>query len=211
MAQSTTNTSNKIGLSAPMVVAFIGALIAIQEAIRFFYAAIGDPLNVLWGIIFLIIAVYTFFSLELIDLKKFHLLLNWWILLIFGIALFIIAFFYSQVYIACTLYLTAFLLEFLGGKRNHVASKVVVLIGSGIAIYQAIMVFLGGASIQIVNAIFAIIFALILILSLWNKVDIKIPFTWWVVLIGGFVIFTWLSTFSGTVIMVGFILLLMAY
>jgi hypothetical protein len=73
------------------------------------------------------------------------------------------------------------------------------------------MIFIGGASLLWVNAIFAIIFALILILSLWDKVDIKIPFAWWVVLIAGFVIFTWLSIFSGTIIMVGFLLMLMAY
>ena len=214
MAQSTNKveSSGKIGLSASKVVALIGALIAIQEAINYFYTAAGASLNILWGIIALIIAVYVFFSLDFIDLKKVHLLFNWWLLLIFGIALFIIDFFYSRQYLACTLFLIAFLLEFLGGKRNHVASKVVVLIGSGLAIYEAIMSFLGySPNASIVNSIFGIIFALILILSLWNKVDIKVPFTWWVVLIGGFVIFTWLSPFSGTVIMVGFILILMAY
>jgi hypothetical protein len=51
----------------------------------------------------------------------------------------------------------------------------------------------------------------ILLLTLFDKIDIKIPYSWWVVLIIGFVIFTWVSGVSGTIIMVAFILLLMAF
>jgi hypothetical protein len=203
--------TTKVGISASKVVALIGALIAIREAITYFFRAPSDALFILWGIIALVIAIFIFISLDIIDFKKFHLPFIWWILLIFGVALLLLAFFYTGQYIACTLILIAFLLEFLSEKKTFIASKIVVLIGSCITIYESIMIFIGGASLLWVNAIFAIIFALILILSLWDKVDIKIPFAWWVVLIAGFVIFTWLSIFSGTIIMVGFLLMLMAY
>ncbi|MFX1448245.1 MAG: hypothetical protein ACFFCG_08915, partial [Promethearchaeota archaeon] len=61
------------------------------------------------------------------------------------------------------------------------------------------------------RAIIGIIFAIFLILTLYEKIDIKIPYSWWVVLIIGFVVVTWVSGVSGTIIMVAFILLLMAY
>ena len=63
----------------------------------------------------------------------------------------------------------------------------------------------------IARGIVGIIFAIILLLTLYDKIDIKIPYAWWVVLIIGFVIFTWISGVSGTIIMVAFILILMAF
>ena len=64
---------------------------------------------------------------------------------------------------------------------------------------------------KIIGEVLGIIFAIVLLLTLFDKIDIKIPYSWWVVLIIGFVIFTWVSGVSGTIIMVAFILLLMAY
>ena len=47
--------------------------------------------------------------------------------------------------------------------------------------------------------------------ELFKTLEDEFTYTWWVVLIIGFVIFTWVSTVSGTIIMVGFILILMAF
>ncbi len=103
---------------------------------------------------------------------------------------------------------TAAILEFLSQKKSYAPSKIVAVIGAGYLIYESIMFILRG---NIALAIVGIIFGIILLLTLFDKIDIKIPYSWWVVLIIGFVIFTWVSGVSGTIIMVAFILLLMAF
>lgn len=205
--------TSKVGISASKVVALIAALVVLREAIAYFYIAQIDTLYILWGIIALIIAVFVFLSLEIIDLRKIKVPYIWWVLLILGIVLLLIALFYTGQYLGCTLLLTAFLIEFMSQKKTYTASKIVILIGSCIAIYECIRIFMGGSTIAIVNAVFGLIFAIILIIAIFGK--FKIPFAWWIVLIAGFVIFVYVSPFylgvAGTVIMVGFILILLAY
>ena len=84
--------TTKVGISASKVVALIGALIAIREAITYFFIASGNPLFILWGIIALVIAIFIFISLDIIDFKKFHLPFIWWILLIFGVCALMLCF-----------------------------------------------------------------------------------------------------------------------
>ncbi|MHA1104690.1 MAG: hypothetical protein ACTSPN_03090 [Promethearchaeota archaeon] len=198
--------SSKVGISASKVVALIGTLILIRDSISYFYTTFW--LAILLGIIGLIIAFVIFDSLEIIDLKKLKIPYIWWVLLIIGCLLILFEYLVRSSYLAGILVIIAAIIEILSQKKEYAASKIVTLVGVCWVIYESIMFILGGS---IALAIVGIIFGIILLLTLFDKVDIKVPYTWWVVLIIGFVIFTWVSTVSGTIIMVGFILILMAF
>ena len=206
--------TSKVGISASKVVALIGALVVIQVSIGYF--ATLDALNILYGIIGLIFAAVIFMSLEIVDLKKFKIPYFWWVLLIIGVLLilFEIAVGLSS-YLGGILVLIAALLEFLSQKKTYAESKIVALIGACYLIYESVMPFLPltptPTPTSIALSIVGFVFAIILILTLQNKIDIKVPYAWWVVLIIGFVVFTWVTPVSGTIIMVAFILILMAF
>jgi hypothetical protein len=201
--------SSKVGISASRVVALIGILILIRDCIDYFFT--GYWLAILLGIFGLIIAFVVFDSLEIIDFKKLKIPYIWWVLLIVGGVLILFEFLVGPSYLAGILVITAAIIEILSQKKSYTASKIVALIGSCWLIYESIMLIIGGGITSIALAIVGIIFAIILLLTLYDKIDIKIPYSWWVVLIIGFVIFTWVSYVSGTIIMVAFILLLMVY
>ncbi len=198
--------SSKVGISASKVVALIGTLILIRDSIFYFYTT--NWMAILFGILGLIIAFLVFDSLEIIDFKKLKIPYIWWVLLIIGIVLLLFEYLVGPSYLAGILVITAAIIEILSQKKSYAASKIVALIGACYLIYEAIMFILGG---NIALAIVGIIFGIILLLTLFDKIDIKIPYSWWVLLIIGFVIFSWVSGVSGTIIMVAFILLLMAY
>ena len=201
--------SSKVGISASKVVALIGILILIRDSIFYFYTT--DWVAILFGILGLIIAFVVFDSLEIIDFKKLKVPFIWWVLLIIGIVLILFEYLVGPSYLAGILLITAAIIEILSQKKSYTASKIVALIGAGWLIYESIMGIIGGSIIGIAKAIVGIIFAIILLLTLYDKIDIKIPYSWWVVLIIGFVIFSWITQVSGTIIMVAFILLLMAF
>jgi len=198
--------TSKVGISASKVVALIGALVVIQVSISYFYT--GIVLNILYGVIGLIFAAIIFISLEIVDLKKFKLNYFWWVLAIIGVLLILFGYLAGSSYLAGVLVLIAALLEFLSQKKTYAESKIVALIGALYLIYESVMLFL---SASIALSIVGFVFALLLILTLQNNIDIKVPFAWWVVLIIGFVVFTWVTPISGTIIMVAFILILMAF
>ena len=201
--------SSKVGISASKVVALIGILILIRDSINYFYTT--DWIAILFGIFGLIIALVVFDSLEIIDFKKLKIPYIWWVLLIIGIVLILFEYLVGPSYLAGILIITAAIIEILSQKKSYTPSKIVALIGVGYLIYESILFILGGNIVDIAKAIVGIIFGIILLLTLFDKIDIKIPYSWWVVLIIGFVIFTWVSAVSGTIIMVAFILLLMAF
>jgi hypothetical protein len=219
----------KVGISPSKVVALIGTLVIIRESIGYFITAghTGDTgaLFILFGILGLIFAFFLFLSLKIIEIKKLPIPYFWWILLIIGVLLVLFAFatgspFLSSsfifggansFYLGGILVLIAAFLEFLLNKKSYSASKIVALIGAIYAIVEAVFGIIFSNPTFIVLNIIGIIFAIILLLSIQSKLNTKIPFAWWVVLIVGFVIFTWISSNSGTVIMVAFILILMAY
>ena len=204
--------SSKVGISASKVVALIGILVLIRESITYFYSAYW--VAILLGIIGLLIALVVFDSLEIIDFKKLKIPYIWWVLLIIGILLLLFRYLASPTltsFLAGILVVTAAILEILSQKKSYIASKIVALIGAGWLIYESIMNILSGNISLISRAVLGIIFAIILLLTLYDKIDIKIPYSWWVILIIGFVIFTWISGVSGTIIMVAFILILMAF
>ena len=204
--------SSKVGISASKVVALIGTLILIRDSISYFFMVEWIP--ILLGILGLIIAFVIFDSLEIIDFKKLKIPYIWWVLLIIGILLLLLEYVVrlsDTTFLAGILVITAAILEMLSQKKSYTASKIVALIGVCWLIYESIMFILSGNITLIARAIVGIIFAIVLLLTLFDKIDIKIPYSWWVVLIIGFVIFTWVTPVSGTIIMVAFILLLMAY
>jgi len=203
--------TSKVGISASKVVALIGALVVIQVSIGYFTT--GDVLTIIYGIIGLIIAAVIFISLEIVDLKEVKIPYLWWVLLIIGALLLLFEFSVGPSYLGGILVLIAALLEFLSQKKTYAESKIVALIGACYLIFESVMLFLSGSTTSIALSIVGFVFAIILILTLQNKIDVKIPYTWWVVLIIGFVIFTWVTPggVSGTIIMVAFILILMAF
>jgi len=203
--------ASKVGISASKVVALIGALVVIQVCIGYF--ATLDALNILYGIIGLIFAAVIFISLEIVDLKKVKIPYLWWVLLIIGILLILFEFAVGPSYLGGILVLIAALLEFLSQKKTYAESKIVALIGACYLIYESVMPLLSvsPAPTSIALSIVGFVFAIILILTLQDKIDVKIPYAWWTILIIGFVVFTWVTTVSGTVIMVAFILILMAF
>ncbi|NVM18913.1 MAG: hypothetical protein HWN80_14450 [Candidatus Lokiarchaeota archaeon] len=201
--------TSKVELSASRVVALIGILVLIRDSIFNFYTPIW--LFILLGVWGLIIAFVVFDSLEIIDFKKLKIPFIWWVLLIIGVVLILFEYLVGPSYLAGILIITAAIIEILSQKKSYVASKIVALIGAGWLIYETIIYIMSGNISLIGRAVVGIIFAIILLLTLYNKIDIKIPYSWWVVLIIGFVIFTWVSSVSGTIIMVAFILILMDF
>ena len=202
--------TSKVGISASKVVALIGALVVIQVSIGYFFTAI--LLNIMYGIIGLIFAAVIFMSLEIVDLKKVKIPYLWWVLLIIGVLLILFEIAVGSVsYLGGILVLIAALLEFLSQKKTYAESKIVALIGACYLIYESVMLFLSASVPSIALSIVGFVFAIILILTLQDKIDIRVPYAWWVVLIIGFVIYTWVAPVSGPIILVAFILILMAF
>ncbi len=206
--------SSKVGISASKIVALIGTLVLIKMCIDFFLLTPTSWVAILLGIIGLLIAFVVFDSLEIIDFKKLKVPYIWWVLLLIGIVLLLFEFLVRESYtffLSGILMIIAAVLEILSKKKSYTASKIVAVIGACYLIYESIMYILDGNVLLGPPAIVGIIFAIILLLTLFDKIDIKIPYAWWVVLIIGFVIFYWVTTISGTIILVAFILLLLAY
>lgn len=210
-------------ISASKVIAFIGMLFTVQFAIFFFYAVtIFTGIFVLWGIICLLIAFLIFITLGLISFGPLSKIpFQWWILLIFGAILVLIAYLYISYYLPAILILMAAFIELIMQKKPYKASKMVAIVGAGFAGYECVVLMLSGFPLYIVNAVFGLILIIILLLLIFDVVDFKIfNYSWWVVLLIGFVIFTWISPFAGgypvvgyggTIILIAFILIVMAF
>jgi len=210
-------TTEKI--TAPKLLAFIGMLYTLALGIAYFYAAAAVPLYVLWGIICLVIAFLIFVSLEFIDFGPLKIPYNWWIILIYGIVMILFAYFFIGNYLPAILLCLAALIDFLMQKKPYKASKMVAIVGAGFGIYECFVLFMSGGAINILNGIFGLILLVILLLIIFDVVDFKvIDYSWWVVLIIGFVIFTWVSPFAagvvtgygGTIILIAFLLIILA-
>ena len=207
-------------ITAPTLLAFIGMLSTLALGISYFYNAGTDPLYILWGIICLVIAFLIFVSLELIDFGPVKIPYQWWIILIFGVVLLLFAYFFIGNYLPAILLCMAALIELIMEKKSYEASKMVVLVGIGFSIYECFILFLSGVAIIVVNGVFGLILLIILLLIIFDVVDFKVlDYSWWLVLLIGFVIFTWVSPFAagfpvvgygGTIILIAFLLILLA-
>jgi len=217
-------TTEKI--TAPKLLVFIGMLYTLALGIAYFYAA-ANPLNILWGIICLVIVFLIFVSLELVNFGPVKIPYQWWIILIFGIVILLFALFFpvpllfpqSSIYFPAILLLLAALIEIIMEKKPYKASKMVLLIGIGFSIYECFTLFFFGGIISILNGVFGLILLIILLLILFDIVDFKvINYSWWLVLLIGFVIFAWVSPlavgivtgFGGILILIAFILIVLA-
>ncbi|MFX1433880.1 MAG: hypothetical protein ACFFB1_08915 [Promethearchaeota archaeon] len=213
-------------ISASKVIAFIGMLFTVYYAILFFYAVtIFTGIFVLWGIICLLIAFLIFITLELISFGPLSKIpYQWWLLLIFGAILVLIAYLYIGYYLPAILILMAAFIELIMQKKPYKASKMVAIVGAGFAGYECVVLMLSGFTLYIVNAVFGLILIVILLLLIFEVIDFKIfNYSWWVVLLIGFVIFTWISPYAaltggypvlgygGMIILIAFILILMAF
>lgn len=201
------NTS--IGLTASKLVALVGALQVITDSLGLFSAG---WLGILGGILGIIFAVFIFVSLNIVEIKKINLPYEWWLLLIFGIVLIVLSMFVSGSFLGGVILIIAAILDLLAGKKSIGASRLVVLIGAGWTIYDAVMLFMTGDVVNIILAIIGIALGVILFIASDVVVKNKIPFEWWLVLLIGFVLYALISAFimSGTIILIGFLLMLVA-
>ncbi len=223
---SSASTASTEELSGSKVAAFIGVLILCGESMTNFViystAGLGGIFNLIYGLVSIILALVIFIMVAFIDLSPVKIPYLWWILAILGILLIVLAFFTTfqapKPYLGGVVVALAGVAELVINvqKRDLVASKFIAFSGAAFAIYESIMIFLlYTAVITIVGAVFGIIFGVILIILVLDKIDIKIPYNWWVVLTIGFVIFTYVSPFysgiGGTVIMIAFILIIIGF
>ena len=216
MAETTTESK----VTAPKLLVFIGMLYTIALGITYFYTVTPfTAIYILWGIICLIIAFLIFLTMDLISFGPLKLPYQWWIILIFGIVLVIFGFFFGGGYFPAILLILAALIEIIIEKKPYKAAKIVLLVGIGFSIYECFLLFLSGNALFIVNGVFGLILLVLLIILLFDLVDLKvINYSWWVVLLIGFVIFTWVSPNAGglvagnggTLILIGFLMMLLA-
>ena len=214
-----TKTESKI--TAPRLLAFIGMLYTLQLGISYFYAVTPfTAIYVLWGIICLVIAFLIFVSLELIDFGPLRIPYQWWIILIFGIVLVIFGYFFGGGYSPAILLILAALIEVLSEKKPYKASKIVLLVGIAFSVYECFLLFLTANPLFIINGVFGLILLILLIIVLFDFVDLKaITYSWWIVLLIGFVIFTWVSPNAGgflagnggTLMLIAFVLMVLAF
>jgi len=211
--------SEEKDLTAVKLLAFIGMLFLGADAITYFYAAgTGTELYVLFGIIELVFAIVIFLGLNYWKLIPIKLPFTWWLLLIIGVVTIIFGFFnadYPAVtasWWAGTIVTMAALIDLFAEKRGWKASKMMALLGAAFGIYDCIIIFMGMAevtgaggsvpAIVALNGVFGLILAIVLIIIIFDLVDIKIPYEWWVLLIIGFVFFTWVT--ASAALMAGF-------
>jgi len=190
-------------LSAVKILAMIGILYWFYDAIAYFVSfAPGNELFILYGIIELVFALYLFMALKYWDLIPLNLPYFWWLLLVFGAVTLIFGYLGLAIsYFAGTLIIMAGLIEFLGDKKGWKASNMMAILGAAFGIYDCIIIFYGFSVLpmfpeHLVGAIFGLIFVIILIILIFDFVDIKIPYEWWVLLIIGFMFFTWFSGYA---------------
>jgi len=227
MTETSTSTTVKRESASAKLLAFIAMLYIGALAIDYFYPPIFPIIHFLWGIILLAIAFAIFLTFELVDLAPLKIPFEWWIMLIFGAVLILMAYFFdpgtgfAYEYLPGILLLMAAIIDFVMQKKSYKASKMVALVGAGFTVYECFVLFLSGSPILIVNAVFGLILIILLIILIFDFVDLKIlDFSWWVLLIIGFVVFTWISPnatgypvlgYGGIILLIAFLLNLKDY
>jgi len=227
----TTPSKLKFSVTAPSgatkVIALMAALVIIREGIALFWTL--APLNIFYGIMEIILAGILIIVLNIVDfgVPFFKKLYKWWIILILGLlvmlfeilALFLFSTnpifqmaFAGFYLLGGILTIIAAILELIAGKEKMKASQIVALFGAVYTIFEVIVLFTVGGQQNIYHGIIGIIFVALLLISMQKKIDLKIKYEWWVVLIIGFVLFSWVGPgIGGTIILISFILMLLAY
>jgi len=225
------STTTNREAAAPKLLAFIAMLYIGSLSIGYFYYVFPFLLiHYLLGTLLLAIAFAIFLTFELVDFGPLKIPWKWWIMLIFGVVLVLIAYFFDPVpipyfveyeYLPGILLLIAAIIDFVMQKKPYKASKMLALVGAGFTVYECFVLFLSGSPILIVNAVFGLILIILLIILIFDFVDLKIlDFSWWVLLIIGFVVFTWISPnaagypvlgYGGIILLIAFLLNLKDY
>ena len=232
-------------MTAPKILYIIAMLFMLLEAVAYFWLAdaayYGNSLLILFGILNIVFIFVMFISLNLIGTGSVKIPYFWWLMVIIGVlliifsylidywgytyGLFFLGYLWGGVtpfpYLAGSLVLLAVIVELVTKKKDFGASKIVGLIGIGLTIFDCIVIFIHLTdAIYIVNGVFGLILAVILLILMLDLVDIKIPFNWWVLLTIAFVIFVWVSPlvdgaypasgWGGLFLMIAWILVLFA-
>jgi hypothetical protein len=190
------------------LVLFIAMLLVFAQAVGYFTLALLNPLLILYGIILLVFVALIFISLDLIDLGPLKLPYWWWLMLIIGVVLILFdsgLLGMSGSYLTGILVLLAVLMELVGDKMKLEGCKFMVFFGILFGVWDCITIFMTSAvPIEIVNAVFGLILMIILLILLFDFVDIKIPYKWWVLLIIAFVMYTFVDIYAGGFLLTGF-------
>ncbi|MFX1276653.1 MAG: hypothetical protein ACFFAT_16650 [Promethearchaeota archaeon] len=211
--------TSRVGISASKVVALIGTLFLFYESYLTFFSQETFPqilIPILLGILGIVLGIFVFISLNIFQTTKFIIPYKSWLLLIIGIGIALLFFFYVGPFLGGLLIAIAGFVEALSDDQKYKSSKVVGLIGAlWTIIFNAAPSIVGAQdAFVIVWSVINIILAVILLLTMQKKITINIPYAWWVVLIIGFVIFMFpngYTNYGGAIILVSFILVLMAY
>lgn len=203
----------KVDISASGVVALIGALILIAESVLYIQSL--RLFGVIFGIIGIVAAIIIILTIQIVEIENFPIPFEWWSLLLVGgliLILFLVAGnFMTTAVTGAILILIAGIIEFLAENKDYLASQIVIFIGSILTIFGSILLFASMNALNIFLGILGLIAGIILLLAMLENVDIKVPYDWWIILIIGFFIFTWVYSLAGTIILVGFVLFLMDY
>ncbi|TFF97757.1 MAG: hypothetical protein EU547_03425 [Promethearchaeota archaeon] len=205
----------RVGISADRIIALIVALIMVGTGFELILT--GDWLNVLIGIISMVLGVLLILLLNVFKVEALDKLpYGVWVLALFSVILVLLCLLWLNSFIlAAILMICATLINVLSEKQSYAPSKLVVLAGAGLAIYESALLFLSQDIVNIVFGIIGIILAVMLILSLSKKINI--PYAWWVVLIIGAIFYAIMSNFfgfgdaCGIIVLTGFILIVFAY
>lgn len=194
-------------------IALIGVLFMIFEAIAFFYQSDPEGIFILYGLLEILFAAVIFLSLSLISLWKIKIPYFWWLLLVFGVILVIfdflavdagfvypLMFILDFTYFPAVLILLAGLIELIQQKKEWKASMILTLLGAGFAIYDCILLFMVYGDSEngehFTYGFFGLIAVIILLLTIQDWFDIKIPFTWWGLLTVGLLLFMMVTPYA---------------
>ncbi len=207
--------TSRVGISASKVVALVGTLILFWESYETFRTE--NVLAILLGILGIVLGIIVFISLNILQTTRVTIPYESWLLLLIGFTIAALFYFYVGAYLGGSLIIIAGILEALSENKKYTSSKIVAMIGALWAlICDAILHgILSNIPERIVWGVIGVALAVILLLSMLSKTKISIPYSWWVVLIIGFILAMFvpglLQGYGGIIILVSFILMLMAY
>jgi hypothetical protein len=203
-------------MTAPKIMYFIGMLFILMDAIAYFWfaseALFGDNLLIIFGVLNLVLIIIMFLSLELVGTGRIKIPYFWWLMLIIGALLIVFSYLIANFwdygmymyvliefwnvapipYFSGSLVILAVLLEKAPKIKDIKSSKVVTILAILLTIYDCVaMLIINSDEIFLISAIFGIILAVILLIVVLGFINIRIPYTWWVVLAFAFVIYIW--------------------
>jgi len=207
--------TSRVGISASKVVALIGTLMLFWESYGTFRTQ--EVIPILIGIVGIIIGLIVFMSLNIFETTKVNVPYEAWLLLLIGLVMAFLFYSFVGSYLGGSLIAIAGVVEGISENKKYTASKIVCVIGALWAlICDAILHgILSGNVERVIWGAIGIALAIILLLTMQSKINIHLPYSWWTVLIIGFILSMFvpglLQGYGGIIILVSFVLMLMAY